>query len=206
MKRMLRLCLLPLILLLGGGCASTGDGPPPSVYHLGLPAEAAIPRFQTLAATLLLEKPEADAGFTSRAIAYRRSPYELSYYSRSRWADSPARMIEPALVTAMERSGLFQAVLRAPTSARADYRLDTELLRLQQVLKDGRAEAQLALRVQLVDNEKRRVVASRIIEASAPAEPDAAGAVAATHRALAEVLAQTTAFVASALAARPMEN
>ncbi|HMA30195.1 MAG TPA: ABC-type transport auxiliary lipoprotein family protein, partial [Casimicrobiaceae bacterium] len=126
-----RFALLALTALLAG-CAALQ---PPKVedqtrYVLAakpLP-QAAGPRHDLV---VEITQPRAWPGFGTAQIAYVMRPYELDYYAASRWADVPARMLQPLLARALEQTGSFRSVIRAPGLVPADVRLDTELVRLQ---------------------------------------------------------------------------
>lgn len=179
------------------GCASFQQAPQesPSLHVLqpgALPAKAA--RRSDL--TLEVGVPRAAPGFDTPRIAYVERPYAIDYYSRSEWADTPARMLGPLLAAAFERSAAFRAVVLAPTSARAELRVDVELVRLQQDFTVKPSRADLALRVQVVDAGARRVLATLVVEETEPAATqDAYGGVAATNAALERALERTVAFV-----------
>jgi cholesterol transport system auxiliary component len=139
--------------------------------------------------------PRAWPGTDTAQIAYVRKPYELDYFAASRWADTPARMLGPLLARALEQTGSFSAVIQTSTAVRADYRLDTEIVRLRQDFGAQPSRVELALRAQLSDIRGKRVVASRRFEEieNAPSE-DAAGGVAAANAALGRALERIAAF------------
>ncbi|HXH03006.1 MAG TPA: ABC-type transport auxiliary lipoprotein family protein [Candidatus Competibacteraceae bacterium] len=206
MEKMLRtllrvLCLaLPLVL---AGCASLipSDGrPAPRTYLLDAsPAAAdATPR-RGDAPVLLVDQPRAQPGFDTPYIAYSRDPLSLDYYTKSQWADTPARMLTPLVVNALEDSGAFRAVLAPPAAARADLRLELELLRLVQEFRSGPSQVRLALRARLFRISDRQVLATRLFETAEPApSDDAEGAARAANAALARLLAELRGFVVNA--------
>jgi ABC-type uncharacterized transport system auxiliary subunit len=55
------------------------------------------------------------------------------------------------IVSALESSGTFRAVILAPTAAAGDLRLDTEILRLQQDFASQPSRVRFTLRAYLVD-------------------------------------------------------
>lgn len=193
--------LLPLLLLaLLTGC---GYAPPsqeaPRSYQLSGEPQIEPGAQAPLDKVLLVTRPEADPGYQSRAIVYRRGSYDLSRYGRSRWADTPARMLGPAIAKALEQARLFRAVVRPPLTLPADYQLISDLLYLRQDFAGDEATVRLALRVQLLSLAPREVIATRTIvtEAAAPTA-DAEGAVLGANAALSEALEEVVAFVAEA--------
>ena len=69
------------------------------------------------APTLIVSTPRAAAGFDTRRIVYLRQAHELEAFAYHEWVDTPALMLAPLIAQAIERSGAFRAVLRAPTAA-----------------------------------------------------------------------------------------
>lgn len=161
----------------------------------------APPRAAASAPTLVVDAPRAAAGFDTTHIVYVRRAHEIEYFAHSEWVDAPAQMLAPLLVRALEQSGAFRAVLRAPSAAAADLRLDTELIRLQQGFDSTPSRVRLTLRAVLTDVATRRVVAAREFDASVAApSDDPYGGVAAANLAAKRVLADLAAFCAEAAA------
>lgn len=148
---------------------------------------------------LEVSAPRARPGFDTPMMAYTQRPNALEYFARNRWADTPARMLAPLLAQALERSGGFRAVVQAPSSANAELRLDTELVRLQQDFGARPSRVQFTLRAQIIDLGTRRVLASAEFDESEPAaSEDPYGGVIAANRALARLLGRLADFCATA--------
>lgn len=181
------------------GCV--GMPPPqaeaPAIYVLDArPAQKPVRALQD--AVLAVSVPRARAGFDTAQMAFVRAPYELEYFAKSRWADTPSRMLAPLLVQTLEQAGGFRAVVQAPNAVPADLRLDTELVRLQQNFATRPPQVELALRAQLVDVRSRRVLATaEFEEVEAATREDAYGGVIAANRALQRLLARLADFVAA---------
>jgi cholesterol transport system auxiliary component len=144
---------------------------------------------------LAISEPQTRPGFDTPRIAYVQQPYELNYFVTSRWADMPARMLEPLLVQAMEQTGSFRAVVQMPGAFPADVRLDTELIRLQHDFVTRPSRVQLTLRAQLIDVRGQRILAVKQFDESENAASDNAyGGVTAANRALQRMLDQLADF------------
>ena len=195
--------MLPLVLALTG-CATVAPGLQQEGVQTHLLAVPAAPRGGSGSGPeLLVAPPTARAGLDSPRMVYLQRPFEVSYYARNEWADTPARMLQPLLVQSVEAGGAFRAVIAGPSPAVADLRLDTEVLALQQEFLSEASVARVALRVQLVDLASRRVVATETFEAVEPAvSGDPYGGVVAINRALERVLGELTAFVSRVGTAR----
>ncbi|GCL62624.1 ABC-type transport auxiliary lipoprotein family protein [Pseudaquabacterium pictum] len=192
---------------LAGCSASLLPKPPaaPALYGLddGAPAPARPPA-PPGAPSLLVAVPRAAAGLDTRLMAYQRTPQRIEHFTASEWLDAPPRLLAPLLVRAAEATGAFRAVLLGPAAGSTSWRLDTELLRLQQNFSaGGPSQVRLTLRAVLVDTASRTVLGAREFDTSQPApSDDAAGGAAAAQRAALQ-LAQALADFCAALAARP---
>lgn len=174
--------------------------PPPSVYLLEIPkgpAVAADPSGPTLAIGAM----RSAAGFDSADMVYHEHSYQLQSFAHHRWADAPARMLEPVLVASAERSGLFAGVIAPGSHARADLRLNAELVRLQQIFDADGSHVELTVRAYVTDSNSGRLLNSGVFDiAEAAPEATPYGGVEAANRATAQLAEQLQPFLASALA------
>lgn len=186
-----RLGAAALVVTLLAGCAAFAPkAPPPTSFYAldsaSTDGRAAAPGRSAsvpAAPTLIVNPSQAAAGFDSQHIIYTRSPHQLEYFARSEWIATPARMLAPLIVAAIERDGAFHGVVATPSAAAGDMRLDTEILRLQQDFGDGPSRVRFTLRAQIVDTATRRVLASEEFDETVAATSDApyAGVVAANR-------------------------
>lgn len=201
--------LLVLVLVLTSGCSSLlpKPAPLPSVYLLDSDAGAVAakgaasvaPGPAASAPTLLVSTPRAASGLDSRRILYQREPHRLDHFAHSDWADTPARMLTPLIVAALERSGSFHAVVATPGTTEAGLRLDTEVLRLQQQFDSTPSQVRFTLRAHLVDSRSRRVLAWREFDLRVPApSDDPRGGVAAANTAVQQAMQQLADFCVQA--------
>lgn len=190
---------LALSILLAG-CGLLPDKP---VAQTSYRLEPVLPRpaASAVASTLTLQvlEPVASASYATDQIAYRREPYRIDYYSRSRWAEPPAEMLGDLMARALEDAGLFRVVLGPAARLPADLRLHSELTALEHIIRDPSqtqgSEVRLAMRVQLVEVHSARVLATQTFEIVRPAfSADAPGAVDAANDAVREALATIIAF------------
>ncbi len=191
--------LLALGLLAGCGSLLPKPAPAPTLFALddAAPASAPARKPAATAPTLLIGTPRAAAGFDSRNIVYVRQAHELEAFAYNQWVDTPAQMLAPLIARAIEGTGAFRAVVLAPTSAAADLRLDTELIRLQHEFTAQPSQVRLTLRAVLVETTARRVVAVREFDTRVPsASEDPYGGVLAANEATRRVLAELAAFCA----------
>jgi cholesterol transport system auxiliary component len=190
------LCLASILL---GGCSLLQ---PVKLARMNTYAVEA--QFEPVAAgtgeeTLLVNTPSARAGFDSPRMIYIKNPHELDYFSENQWVGSPARMLSPLLLQALEHSAKYRAVVNVRSAAKADLRLDTEIVRLQQEFLARPSQVHLTVRAQLLDLQSKRVLATREFDVTeaAPSD-DPYGGVMATNRAVKIMLLQIADFCALA--------
>lgn len=191
--------LWPWLLAGMAGCAGSllpQPPAPPTRYTLDIPAPAAAPVPAAPGApVLVVAAPRAAPGFDSSRMVYLRQPQRLEAFAQNEWVDTPARMLAPLLVRSLQAGGAFSAVLQAPSAAAGAWRLETELVRLQQDFGTQPSQVRLTLRAVLVDSGSRQVIAWREFDATVPAATDdPAGGAAAAHQAMQQVLAALAAF------------
>lgn len=192
----------PLLLAGLGGCSGSllpQPPAPPTRYTLDIPGAPGTPRAAPAGApVLVVAVPRAAPGFDSPRMLYLRRPQALEAFAQNEWVDTPARMLAPLLVRSLQDSGAFAAVLQAPSAAVGAWRLETELIRLQQDFSTRPSQLRLALRAVLVDTTSRQVIGWREFdETVAAATDDPAGGAAAAHQATQRVLAALTEFCAA---------
>ncbi|MEO6293739.1 MAG: ABC-type transport auxiliary lipoprotein family protein [Burkholderiaceae bacterium] len=202
------LALITLITLSACSALQPSTTPQPTFYSLDnarrtlpVPAQASVPPVpQNATLTLIVNPPRAAAGFDSQRIIYVREPHKLEYFAHSEWVDPPALMLGPLLVAAVQNSAAFSAVVPAPGAAVGDWRLDTEIIRLQHEFQTQPSRVRFTLRVYLIDSKTRRVIAWREFDDYAPAvSEDPYGGVVAANRVVQTVLDKLSVFCAESV-------
>lgn len=199
MRRLARVAVLMLWTAGLSGCLLPGGETVPMHTHvlrLDRPLSvSAGETWRTAAGALVVSAPLAQAGVDSPRMVYLLRPHEVSAYATHQWTDTPARMLVPLLVQALERTGAWKVVVPAPTAVRAEYRLDSELLALEQQFFQQPSRVRLALRARLVELKSRRVLGTRGFEVveEAPSD-DADGGVTAANRAAEKLLDEVAAW------------
>jgi cholesterol transport system auxiliary component len=153
-----------------------------------------VPTAQALDATLLVAMPEAADAYDTPRIAYSTAPYEIAYYARTEWADTPAHMLHALLVRTMERTRRFRAVATPPTTGRADYTLRAQVLEMRDDFTTEAAQAVVSMRVEL-DSGTRTLAAREFVQREPLREKNPAAGVAAANEATARLLAEVARFV-----------
>ena len=191
-----------VLLILGYAALSacTLIKPPAAVnmqsYVLELPAAShPAPAAPVQGASLVVAELRTRPGYDTPRMAYVKRDYTLDYYANSQWADTPARMLQPLLVNALESTGHYSTVLRAPASVTTDLRLDAEIVQLEQVFTRQPSHMRIALRVLLIDARKGQVLGQHVFDADVPSpSDDAYGGVRAINQVLASLLNEVATF------------
>ena len=205
--RSCRLVPTGLLLIVASACSALR--PPateqPSFYSLDgarIEAQAAAPapaKRSMTSPTLIVNPTHSVSGFNSQRIVYVRSAHQLEYYAHSEWVDTPARMLAPLIVSALENSGAFRAVVLTPSAADGDLRLDSEIIRLQHEVGSPPGHVRFTLRAYMVDNTTRQVLAwQEFDESVAATSEDPYSGVVAANRAVRSVLERLAGFCAEA--------
>jgi ABC-type uncharacterized transport system auxiliary subunit len=188
-------CTVLAYLLFVAGCTPFGnrENRPQNVYLLE--GAGAIQPLQQRPGchVLMINALRAAPGFATSGFAWRRNDPRIRYFAYHRWTDSPARMLQPQLIRAAERSNLFQGVVTPASPASSSLRLDGELLDLSQYFQNGESHVRLALRVRLFA--EGRLLASQVFEPTEPTEPNPESGIQAANRASAKMLGQVMQFV-----------
>ncbi len=195
MKAMFLLAAIILSTALSGCALSRGTDEPMRSYVLervegGEPLGTDRSRPSNLP-SLLVSLPQPAPGYESQRMAYEQVPHELRYFATSQWVDSPARMLAPLIIHALESTAEWGAVIQLPSVLRGDYRLDLSQVALVQEFTQQPSQMRLALRAQLVTVFDSRVIGTRsfIFYEVAPSE-DAYGGVQAAQKVVGKLLVE----------------
>jgi cholesterol transport system auxiliary component len=144
---------------------------------------------------LLVPQTMAVQAYNTTQMAYTTKPYEIAYFAKNRWIDTPADMLQNLLVQALQDTHYFYAVVLAPAAAQYDVILNTRLLQFEQRFFSGKSAVFITLRAQLVRSSDNRVMASRQFQAMAAAPQNTPyGGVIAANQAAAKLLAEVVGF------------
>lgn len=113
--------------------------------------------------SILITAPEAVAGYQTDQMVYIKERFKLSAFAHSAWISPPADMLYPLILQSVQQAGYFYTVASSPFSEGTDYRLDTQLIKLQQNFLTKPSEVELVVKVVLSHVTTNRVVASRIM-------------------------------------------
>lgn len=152
--------------------------------------------------TLIVNMPKENAGFDTRRMMYSRVPHQLEYFAKNEWIDSPAHMLQPLLVSAIEKTGGFKAVLPKYSLVKSDIRLESEIVQLIQIFNNKPSQVQFTLRATLIDNITNKVIAHREFDELTNAKSDdPSGGVLAANQVVTTALVKLSIFCQEAVIA-----
>lgn len=187
-----------LVALVLAGCSTLRPTEAESVRTYLLEAQFdRTEQIKPIPLVLTVSPPRAVPGYDTVRMAFVRQPHRLEYFAKNRWAETPAKMLGPLLVRALEQRTGFKAVTPADGMVKGDLRLDTEITLLQQEFTTSPSRLHMKLRVQLVEQASYRVLATQVFDAveAAPTD-DPYGGVIAANRLLPRLLGQIADFAA----------
>ncbi|MBB72273.1 MAG: hypothetical protein CMF50_07735 [Legionellales bacterium] len=174
-------------------CMGPVKTPPVSTYSLNAtPTVAQKPR---TAKTLLVTSPTATATFATNKMAYTSAPFQVSYFANNRWTARPSEMLKPLMVSALQDTNHYHAVVASPFSGNATLRLDTDLIKLQQEFSHIPSQIELEVQARLVDAKSLRVIATKHFDIIEPAPTNTPyGGVIAANKAVNQYLQELSRF------------
>ncbi|RLK50170.1 cholesterol transport system auxiliary component [Alkalispirillum mobile] len=193
------------LLLTGCGLMLPEPAETPRTYSLSWNPDDRPRAEDPIAGAVRIMPTQAQPGYTSTAMRYRRDDWELQRFAHHKWVEPPARMLTPALVTALEHDGPFEQVVHGSGVVSTPLRLHTELERLEHRFEDDDDPGRvlLTLRLQLLDGDAGRVVTTQRFHAEVPADTrDPVAGARAANLALAELLPQITDHLRESLESR----
>lgn len=167
MKRSQTFLVVLALTLTGCSLLSPVNEPEANTYALTAEPMVANAEFNS-GKTLLVSMPRAGAGYTSAKMAYTQHAYQVEYFSKNTWIETPAHMLFPLIVQTLQRSHYYHAVVAAPFSGQADLRLDTAILKLEQDFTTSPNQLALVVRVRLINTLNQKVIAVKTFDLREP--------------------------------------
>jgi cholesterol transport system auxiliary component len=129
---------------------------------LDLPSESAR------SATLLVLVPEAMPAYATTQMAYSTQAFQIAYFAKNEWAETPSQMIQPLIVKTLRNTHYFSEVLSPPYFGRYTFALRIEILELKQDFTAEPAKLQLAMHIDLIRGATHQVVATKELSVLEP--------------------------------------
>jgi ABC-type uncharacterized transport system auxiliary subunit len=136
-----------VVLAVASGC---GSARPIKYYQLSPPPAAAAPAGEPLNVRIIVRLPLASHMYREDPIVYSNEAREFGTYETRRWAESPAEMLQSAMVRGLRASGRFLAVQNQRSDSTGEYMLVTHLYSFNEIT-GGNWGASLSYDVDLRD-------------------------------------------------------
>jgi len=151
---------------------------------------------RTRPATLLVLEPETMPSYATTQMAYSTQAYQIAYFTKNDWAETPSQMIRPLIVQTLRNTQYFSEVLSPPDFGRHTFVLRSEILELKQDFTSEPAMLQLAMRISLSRDATNQVIATKELSVSQPmSERNPYAGVVAANEALPKLLRELAEFV-----------
>jgi len=151
---------------------------------------------RTHPATLLVLEPETTPAYATTQMAYSTQAYQIAYFTKNEWAETPSQMIQPLIVQTLQNTHYFSEVLSPPDFGRHTFGLRIEILELKQDFTSEPAMLRLAIRITLSRDATNQVVATQELSVSQPmSEKTPYAGVVAANEAMPKLLRELAEFV-----------
>jgi cholesterol transport system auxiliary component len=155
-----------------------------------------LPIERTHSVTLLVLVPETAPAYSTIRMAYSTQPYQIAYFTKNEWAETPSQMIQPLIVQTLQNTHYFSEVLSPPYFGHITLGLRIEILEFKQDFTSEPAMLRLAMRISLSRNATSQVVATKELSVNQPmSDRNPSSGVVAANEALSTLLRELAKFV-----------
>lgn len=154
-----------------------------------------IPVAKSSQLTLLVKTPNASPAFDTGQIAYTSKPFQLDYFAKNYWVNTPAQMLLPLMVQSLQNTHYFKAITTSAFYNHYDLILTTQLIEFKQDFLLKPSQFRLSLQSQLISNKDQTIIATKVFKVSEAAIEDTPyGGVIAANRAVTKLLDKLSKF------------
>lgn len=194
--KLMRNSLIPLSMILLSACSflSPVKVDLPDKYILNN-VPTVVPTKKTRSTILLVSIPETRPIYNTTQMVYTSRPYQISYFSKNEWAETPAQMLHPLLIQTLQKTYAFKAIVSPPYNGRYDYIINTEILELKQDFNCPRPMLVMSVRAQILKMSINQVIATKqfTVRLPIPSGTPYGGVIAANHG-IVSILRRTAGF------------
>lgn len=195
MKSFIRnLAIISSVLILSSCMSPVKLGPDCAYVINSVPDQVKMSRQRSL--SLLVSTPDTNPVYNTTRMAFTTHPYQIGYYSRSHWVESPSSMLSPLMVQTLQKTHRFKAVVTPPFAGTYNYILHTQIKTLLIDYTCPTAVVELTLQEDLISATSGRLIASRVFTTKEPLPSKSPyGAVYAANQATERLLAKIATWV-----------
>jgi cholesterol transport system auxiliary component len=156
--------------------------------------------------TILVTPTEAVTPYQTEQMQYSAKPYTIGRFAKSSWVSPPATMLYPLMIQSLQDSGYFYGVSAGSYMSKTTYRLDTQLLKLQQNFMRKPSVLEFNLKAVLSRTVDNQIIASKIFSQNIPCPQDSPyGGVLAANTATKKLTRRITDFVVTKIKSAPSD-
>lgn len=144
---------------------------------------------------LMVFQPETVEAYDTKDMAYSKNLFQIAFYSKHRWVETPSQMIQPLVVDTLQRTNHFKAVVTRPYQGNYHYSLKTNIIMMLQDFTSRPAMFRLIISNQLNHGYSGNAYATKLIEVNVPICNPPYGGVLAANQAVQQYLKQLSQFV-----------
>lgn len=157
-RNMLSQFTIILLATLLASCASQPPVPEDNFYQL--PAPQITAKAKTITNTLSVKRLVSDGLHSERALLFSKAgqPLQLKQYHYHHWSDTPPRMLQEYLISALRSSHIAETVTNYDPVQRATYNLSGKIRHFEQIGRGNKNEVLVELELQLSDKHGKLVL------------------------------------------------
>ena len=178
---------LALTVLLLGLLGCTKE-PALKVYSLDVASVDAVQSSQYRNKSIKVVYPQGLKDKISQKMHFSYSSIDRGTYQNSEWSNTMTKLLQGTLIEVLDESKLFKAVLSDTSTAREDYRLESNIFAFEHKVRGEASHAIVSIQFNLISVETGRMARSKRFTYLEPTSTtDAKGYVVATNRALSKL-------------------
>jgi len=124
--------------------------------------------------SILVSATETNPIYNTTAFAYTLQPYQIAYFGKHQWAETPTKMLQTDIVQTLQNTHYYHAVVTSAFVGGVDYILNTQLVEFKQDFTRCPSVFSIVLRAQLVNGYNGRIIAAKQFTVKMPAPRDTA--------------------------------
>ncbi|MEN8146759.1 MAG: ABC-type transport auxiliary lipoprotein family protein [Campylobacterota bacterium] len=158
--------IIAVIISLLSGCSLQNKVPPTSKYLLKTSKNSAVSTAQGCQKKVLrIGIIESSALLNTRDIIYETDTGRSYSYTKARWMNSVNSQLSDLLAASITRHKSFKSVIHLKSFAKNDLLLESSIYDFSQTIHDdGSSTLKVAVKLVLLEQYRRNIVASKLIE------------------------------------------
>lgn len=108
-------------------------------------------KFNKIDRILLVESVHTQDLYDDFRIIYRKSPYQVNYYSYDFWVKKPSDLIKQSILDFLSATGVFKRVINSFSITEPDLILKSRLFSIEEVDAGNQWYARLSLEIEIYD-------------------------------------------------------